>query len=617
MATLIPSIGSVRSKMTPGERRFAERLEALLEDDYLCWFDVPVGRQGSHPDFIILHPRRGILILEVKDWKRATIQRLDRHSATLLTNRGLKHVPNPLEQARIYAHAVKKVLEQDPSLVHEAESPYAGSLRFPWGYGVVLTNISSRIFEETDLGEVLPPERVLCQDEMLENTDPEKFQAKLWGMMTVSFPTLLTMPQIDRIRWNLFPEIRITPEQSELKFPSPAQEREAPEIIPDLMLVMDLQQEQLARSLGDGHRVIHGVAGSGKTMILGYRAAYLAKGGLQKPILVLCYNVALAAKLDHLIKQQRLGEKVTVRHFHAWCHDQLTLYHVPKPSAGDNFYDELVNAVINAVERGQIPRAQYGAILIDEGHDFRAEWLKLVVQMLDPESNLLLLLYDDAQNIYGDRARRSFSFKSVGVQAQGRTTILKLNYRNTTEVLRVAYEFAKDILTPTDMDEDTIPIILPESAGRRGPPPDFIRCSGVEEEAQSIADRIERFRSTGADWREMAILYPLRFVGERITRVLGKRKIPFDWINRDKASRHFNPEADAVKVMTLHSSKGLEFPVVFLSGIGYLPTQKSTPTENARLLYVGMTRAMVHLVMTSHADSDFSRRVEQALAATC
>ena len=37
---------------------------------------------------------------------------------------------------------------------------------------------------------------------------------------------------------------------------------------------MDLQQETLARSLGDGYRVIHGVAGSGKNMILGYRAKY-------------------------------------------------------------------------------------------------------------------------------------------------------------------------------------------------------------------------------------------------------------------------------------------------------------------------------------------------------
>ena len=65
------------------------------------------------------------------------------------------------------------------------------------------------------------------------------------------------------------------------------------------MRVMDLQQEQLARSLGEGHRVIHGVAGSGKTMILGYRAEQLAKAARQhKPVLVLCYNEPLAVKLD-------------------------------------------------------------------------------------------------------------------------------------------------------------------------------------------------------------------------------------------------------------------------------------------------------------------------------
>ena len=41
---------------------------------------------------------------------------------------------------------------------------------------------------------------------------------------------------------------------------------------------MDLQQEKLARSVGDGHRVIHDAAGSGKNMILGYRAEYCRKG---------------------------------------------------------------------------------------------------------------------------------------------------------------------------------------------------------------------------------------------------------------------------------------------------------------------------------------------------
>jgi DNA helicase IV len=91
--------------------------------------------------------------------------------------------------------------------------------------------------------------------------------------------------------------------------------------LPDIMRVMDLQQEQLARSLGDGHRVIHGVAGSGKTMILGYRAEYLAKAHTptSKPILILCYNEPLAVKLESVMAAKGLTGKVHVRHFHRWC----------------------------------------------------------------------------------------------------------------------------------------------------------------------------------------------------------------------------------------------------------------------------------------------------------
>jgi len=74
MAKLFPVLSSIKG-MTSGERRFASRLETHLEDDYLCWYDVPVGPVRAHPDFIILNPRRGILVLEVKDWKSGSGRR--------------------------------------------------------------------------------------------------------------------------------------------------------------------------------------------------------------------------------------------------------------------------------------------------------------------------------------------------------------------------------------------------------------------------------------------------------------------------------------------------------------------------------------------------------------
>ena len=57
--------------------------------------------------------------------------------------------------------------------------------------------------------------------------------------------------------------------------------------------------------------------------------------------------------------------------------------------------------------------------------------------------------------------------------------------------------------------------------------------------------------------------------------------------------------------MTLHSAKGLEFPLVFLSGLeeGLFPHQRSINDaggleEERRLCYVGLTRAREKIVMT-------------------
>lgn len=606
MATLIPSLNSCLSRMTPGEKRFARRLEAKLEDDYLLWYDVPVGTTGFHPDFIIMHPRRGLLILEVKDWKLDSIRRMDKARASILTNTGIKEIYNPLEQARIYAHEVTNLLEKDPALINRNNRAHQGKLLFPWSYGVVLTNINRNQFESTDLSEVLPPHRVICQDEMSEDIEPEAFQQRLWEMFPWHFGSVLALPQIDRIRWHLFPEIRIAEPQQAGLF-----DDEQVQTVPDLIRIMDLQQEQLARSLGEGHRIIHGVAGSGKTMILGYRCLHLAER-TKKPILVLCYNVALATRLEALMREKGLESQITIRNFHRWCRDQLTHYHVPLPPSGNDFFEQLVQQVIRAVDRGQIPAGQYGAVLIDEGHDFQPEWLNLVAQMVDPETSSLLLLYDDAQSIYG-KGRRKFSFKSVGIQAQGRTTILRLNYRNTSEVLKVAYEFAKDILTPEEADEDEIPLILPESAERHGPQPELIKLPNFNREIEYITGRFKELNTEGVHWGEMAVVYRNYFMGKEATHRLRSQSIPVDWLQESKASRHYRSDEDSVKVITLHSSKGLEFPVVAIPGLGFLPYEDSDLQDEVRLMYVGMTRAMDRLIMTFHSNSDFVGRMMDVL----
>ncbi|RCW71745.1 NERD domain-containing protein [Pseudorhodoferax soli] len=74
MTTLVPSLGSCELRMTNGERCLAERLEQQLDEDYLLWYDVPVGLKQTDPDFVVLNPRRSLLIPETKDCRLDTIQ---------------------------------------------------------------------------------------------------------------------------------------------------------------------------------------------------------------------------------------------------------------------------------------------------------------------------------------------------------------------------------------------------------------------------------------------------------------------------------------------------------------------------------------------------------------
>ncbi|MDO9164478.1 MAG: 3'-5' exonuclease [Rhodoferax sp.] len=604
MATLIPSISTCASRMTSGERRVAQRLEDKLDYDYLLWYDVPMGPRYAHPDFCVMHPRRGILILEVKDWKLSTIQQADKQTWEIIPDGIPKSVINPLEQARQYAHQVVNALERDPQLV-QPDGPHAGKLAFPWSYGVVLTNITRKQFEAAELQHAIEPHRVLCQDEMLESVGAEELQSRLWDMFPHMMRGVMSLPQLDRVRWIMFPQVRVQTQTALFD------DTDADAEMPSIMRVMDLQQEQLARSLGEGHRVIHGVAGSGKTMILGYRAEYLAQASTasSKPILILCFNEPLGVKLHSVMDAKGLSNKVHVRHFHKWCREQLVAFGqtLPGQMGSQQYVEELVQRVITAVDRKQIPSGQYQAVLIDEGHDFAPEWLKLVTQMVDPTTNSLLLLYDDAQSIYERARSKQFSFKSVGVQAQGRTTILKINYRNTKQILQAASAVAADLLTADDRDDDGIPLVKPISCGREGQAPILIKLPSLREEAFAIADQLATAHKEGHSWGDMAILCADWKTMDLCADALHQRKLPF---NVRKRTGEYNPAADAIQIMTMKVSKGLEFPVVALPGVGHMPAKGEDEQEAARVFYVAATRATQRLVIGVGGDGGFGNRLD-------
>jgi hypothetical protein len=627
MAQIIPKLDRhTLSRMTSGERRFAEALRKLLEDDYLVWYDIPVGRNRRYPDFIILHPSRGLLFLEVKDWKPETLKNLSKSEIIIQTDYGRKTEIHPLEQVRQCTYQVLDQLQRDSQLCQQSGA-HKGKLVMPYGWGVVFTNITrsqiARALPEESRDILLPDHLMIYKGEFTEETDPEEFQKRLWDMFHYHFGQGLSLPQIDRIRWHLFPELRIdVPKQADFFTQTDADEQ-IENNLPDVVKIMDLEQEKTARNLGGGHRVIHGVAGSGKTMILGYRCQLLAQT-LHRPILVLCFNITLAARLRAFISSKGIGAQVQIYHFHDWCGQQLKTYNVNLPSGDGKIFDRQVKAVVNAVEKGFIPRAQYGAVLIDEGHDMDAEWLKLVVQMLPgdgPEKDPLLLLYDDAQSIYQKKSGLSFSLSSVGIQARGRTTVMRLNYRNTREILNFAYNFARLFLTPKQSDEDHIPLIEPEAGGGNGPHPEFKLFTSESEELKFVVACVNKWLKNGVSLSDIALLYPVKRLGERLSYLLRQEGIAHQWLGDRQAKKNYDSNADSLTLMTIHSSKGLEFERVVLFGLGQMNIKDEELDESARLLYVGMTRAKRYLLITSSQENELCKRIgeeySQLLGETC
>ena len=595
-----------------GERLVLHQLKRCLSDDYMVWHDTPIGPAARQPDFVIFSPRRGLLILEVKHWSWGKILGYNRSTVELDTPRGPVTQEHPLVQARRYAMGINDVLERDPALIHDT-GPFKGKTRVPYGWGCVMSNQRAKQTAGTDFATAFPEYKTLLRDDLDEDVDPYEFEKRLWGMYAGWTPEALTLPQRDRVRWHLFPEIRMR--QPGLFDAKSEADDDADWVLPDLMEVMDLQQEQVARTLGEGHRVIHGAAGSGKTMILIFRAQQLAAAArAEKPILVLCYNRALAQRIDAMLRERGVDERVVVRTFHSWCQDLKRSYQlaVPQGLSDNAYYAALSDTVCRSVETGLVPGGQYTALLIDEAHDFQDSWLQMAARMVDASSQSLLVLYDDAQSIY-QKKRKKFNFASLGIQAQGRTSVLRLNYRNTAEVLALAMHCAQGLLAERAESDEAMRTVHPASAGRRGPLPVLIETSGQQQEGQAVAEHLAGALADGVAPADIVVLARTRYQLAGIAAALRRRGI--ECRSMSDQGQRMDWAAPCVKLLTMHSAKGLEFPLVYVAGLQVMPLKEEPMEEEVRLLYVAMTRATQRLVLSAAGPSPMLHRVRNSLEA--
>lgn len=120
----------------------------------------------------------------------------------------------------------------------------------PYGHGVYLSNITRKQLDKYfSNSDIFPSDIVICKDEITEFMSSEEISLRLFSLVKHTFSKEISNKQVDRIRWHLYPEIRIT---HALDKPESSAKPISVLRTPNIIKIMDTQQELLARSLGEG-----------------------------------------------------------------------------------------------------------------------------------------------------------------------------------------------------------------------------------------------------------------------------------------------------------------------------------------------------------------------------
>jgi hypothetical protein len=323
------------------ERRVADALRRLPEGwivlHHVSWQSNRNGRQGDgEADFIILHPRKGVVVLEVKgggiDVDRGRWMTTDRF--------GKRHgIKNPYEQATASKHALVAWL-RDHGLGDRVRVGHA--VVFPHMERVPSIGPAAPLpitFSKTDLLDISAAVARCLAHWSLEANLPPKAVEKLIELLA---PTVSAAPTLS----------------------SASGDAEA-----NLIVFTAEQIEVFSRLRARRGGLIIGGAGTGKTVLAIARAQQLARDGFRT--LLVCFNELLGAELTERVGT---GPELTGGTFHSICLREARRAGIAVSNRRDHAWweDEAPSILIDACSRNE---TIYDAIVVDEGQDFSPNWL--------------------------------------------------------------------------------------------------------------------------------------------------------------------------------------------------------------------------------------------------
>jgi len=597
MATMIPE--QVCAFETEGERRFYNFLEVAAKPDshFIAWYLPEINER--EPDFLLFSESLGLIIFGVKDW--AIDQILEANATHFALNKGgrTEYLKNPFRQARNYYGAVADKIREDGCLISRERHAY-GNPKIPICYGVVFPNIQRLDYLRRDYDKVISADKIFFLDDLRPDSDlcadksGKQFLETIKRMFVPQFAFKISGKELNHLRQLLFPMVKVD---------LPIRERHAcyEENIRRLK-VLDQNQERIARKCESGHRIVIGPSGTGKTLVLVHKAAFLLQyNPAIRKILFVCYNITLVNYIKRLLANKRvpLGESgVEVFHFYELC-SRILGQSVAYEKEDEDYYKLITE---EALSKTSACNLKYDAILIDEGQDFSDDMYKVVMKLLNPQTDNLTIALDDNQNLY----RRKQAWKEVGVNAQGRVQKLSFIYRNTHEIASCAAKILDNPSVSSADQRDTAQTnLFDDKYDFHGPKPEVKAVGTFHELLTYVTDKITDLIDKEAyPLSEIAILYTRRYTpGKRDIDLplffidsLKSKGLVYQWASEDYQSKiHYDITTDCITLSTVHSVKGLDYACVFIVGLDLLAHDKIPPEDMRNLVYVAMTRARERL----------------------
>ena len=573
--------------LTAGEKSLIKYLDTYLPKDptwkkvqgiknYKGWliFAQPF-LNGTRPDIIIFNPQVGLVIYEVKDWNLDNYEWRKGEGLFVNDGRGSYSVKSPIDQVE---HYKERLIGQLVPNIGESIDKNKKN------FGLIKTGVYFHK-AKTDV----------CR---------EKLGAKIKDFKYFPFFGYdnLTENRINEI----VPDVHIT---SSNYWNRNWNEDILFWLIPPFhsieqgtILKLRGNQTKVAEPQS-GHYRVRGVAGSGKTQALAYRAGKLASQGYN--VLIISFNITLWHYVKDMIARSPFAfswGQFTFTHFHGFCKDRLNEFDQKWPKSDgvptETFFKSTVpNEVINAIQGKRYQK--YDAILIDEGQDYHYEWYSMLDKYFLSNRDEVLIVCDKRQNIF----ERELDWLDKRVTKAGLEKFkepyidLTVTFRLPKKVAVMSNEFSEVFELNQELKVGKIednPVLLHSH---------HIVWLNINENdwKDFVFNSFLRLKKEGYSPSDIVILLPNHKLGKVAVQLFRDKNIEVNHVFEEDTEASYHPHKKAfwmgdsrLKMSTIHSFKGWELLNIVL----YIP--EKAPESNTKLdaiVYTALTRTRENLII--------------------